>query len=132
MEIRVPTRLTASEGRRFAFPVGAAFAVLAGLTGWRGHMTFSVGFGALAAFLLLAGLVVPARLGPVYRGWMRMAVAISRVTTPIFMGILYFLVIMPVGFVRRVVGKNPLVHSPGNDGYWVARSTPRGDLKRQF
>jgi len=129
---RVPARLTAAEGRKFAFPVGGAFLVLAGLTAWRGHTTVSTVFGVVAGLLVLAGTIAPARLGPVYRAWMRLAELISRVTTPVFMGVLYFLVIMPVGVVRRRFGKNPLVHAPASDSYWIPRTQPKSDLKRQF
>jgi hypothetical protein len=63
---------------------------------------------------------------------MGLAHAISRVTTPIFMGIVYFLVITPVAAVRRAVGGNPLRAHRGASG-WVDRQTaPRGDLTRQF
>ena len=38
----------------------------------------------------LAALVVPTHLGPVQRAWMGLAHAISKVTTPIFMGVVFF------------------------------------------
>jgi hypothetical protein len=89
-------------------------------------------FAAVAGAFALGGLLVPGKLGPVHRGWMGLAHAISRVTTPIFMGIVYFLVITPVAAVRRAVGGNPLRAHRGASG-WVDRQTaPRGDLTRQF
>ena len=40
---------------------------------------------------------------------MGLAHAISKVTTPIFMGVVYFVVITPIGFIRRrAFGSNPL------------------------
>ena len=51
---------------------------------------------------------------------MGLAHAISKVTTPIFMGVVYFLVITPVGFVRCAVGGNPLRAHRGASG-WVDR-----------
>ena len=39
----------------------------------------------------LRGLAVPALLAKVYVGWMTFAVLLSKVTTPIFMGVTYFL-----------------------------------------
>ena len=86
MERRVPARLTAREGRAFAFPVGAAFLVLAGITWWRDHELLTRVFGGVGGLLLLAGLLIPTLLGPLQRGWMGLAHAISKVTTPIFMG----------------------------------------------
>jgi hypothetical protein len=129
---RIPARLTAAEGRKFAFPVGGAFLVLSGITAWRDHAVISIIFAVVAGLLVVAGAVAPARLGPVYHAWMRLAELISRVTTPVFMGVLYFLVIMPVGVVRRRFGKNPLVHAPTSDSYWISRTHQQSDLKRQF
>jgi len=88
---------------------------------------------SLGALLWVAGLVAPAQLGPVYRGWMRLALAISKVTTPIFMGVVYFLVFTPAGAIMRLVGKRPIVHPVSNGSVWYdATVRPRGDLTRQF
>jgi hypothetical protein len=131
---RIPARLTAREGRGFAFTVGAAFLVLAALLRWRDATTMPIVFGSLGVALLAAGAIVPDRLGPVQRAWMGMAHAISRVTTPIFMGLVYFLSIMPIGLIMRAFGRNPLSRKTHGDGYWVQRAPEerRSDLERQF
>ena len=127
-----PARLSAPEGRKFAFTMAAAFGVLAALLWWRERTTASAVLGAVAGAFALGGLLVPGHLGPVHRAWMGFAHAISRVTTPIFMGIVYFLVIAPIAFLRRAFGGNPLRAHQGESG-WVDRSAePRGDLTRQF
>jgi len=82
--------------------------------------------------LLAAGALVPARLGPVFRTWMGLAHAISKVTTPIFMGIVYFIVILPIGLGMRLLGRNPIRHSPIDGSYWVERNQPRGEMTDQF
>ncbi len=134
MERRIPTRLTAKEGRAFAFPVGIAFLVIAGITWWRGHELATQILGGLSGTLIVAGLLIPSNLGPVYRAWMGLALAISKVTTPIFMGIVYFLVLTPIGFLRRLLGGDPMRHSPVEDSYWSSRPQGKrqGDLNRQF
>lgn len=135
MEGGAPARLTPSEGRRFAFPVGGAFLALAGLTLWRGHAVVAIVLATVAALLVLAGVVLPGRLGPIYRGWMGLALVISKVTTPVFMGIVYFLVITPTGVLMRVFGRNPVVREESEGSFWVSRpSGPdrHSDLRRQF
>ena len=130
----VPARLTASEGRRFAFPVGGVLAALAAVSAWRGGQAVPWVLGSLGGGLLVAGVIAPARLGPVHRAWMRMALAISRVTTPIIMGVLYFGVMTPVGVVARLAGHKPLVRNRTATSVWVRRGPDerRGDLERQF
>jgi Saxitoxin biosynthesis operon protein SxtJ len=130
---RSPARLSPREGRSFAFTLTGAFAVLAAVSWWRAHPRACAVFAAVAGFLLLAGLLVPARLGPVRDAWMGLAHAISRVTTPIFMGAVYFLVITPSGVIRRLVGGNPIRRSRGKGSGWVdRRGLPPSDLTRQF
>ena len=127
-----PARLTAPEGRRFAFTLAAAFGALAGLFWWRERRTMATLFLVAAGAFALAGFLVPGKLGPVHRGWMGLAHAISRVTTPIFMGAVYFLVITPVGLARRAIGGNPLRAHQGSTGWVDRQGSPRGDLTRQF
>jgi hypothetical protein len=124
-----PARLTPAEGRKFGLTLAAAFGVLAAMTGWRGREYAPIVLGAL---FLLGGVLVPSHLGPVQRGWMGMAHAISKVTTPVFMGVVYFLVITPVGLLRRLFGSNPIRSAPERASGWVRRTSPRGDLTRQF
>ena len=133
MAAGIPARLTPAEGRRFGLTVGGAFLVLAGLLWWRDRPTGTLLAGVLGVMLGLGGLLVPGSLGPVYRAWMRLALAISKVTTPIFLGIVYFVVLTPIGLLRRALGHRALDHELQNGGYWVVRDEPRhSDLNRQF
>ncbi|GJG87199.1 hypothetical protein tb265_23800 [Gemmatimonadetes bacterium T265] len=125
---------TPGELRRFALTMGGAFAALAGAGVWR-HRPLLAGVCApLGVALVGAGLVLPARLRPVYDGWMSLARAISRVTTPIFLGVVYFAVFTPIGLIMRCVGRRPLVPPRGASSYWVARApgARASDLRRQF
>lgn len=133
MEKRVPTGLTRREGRSFGLVVGGAFLVIAAIGIWRDHQ-YVVWVGTvLGSALVLAGLIIPTHLGPVQRQWMRLAHAISRVTTPIVMSILYFVVITPAGLLLRAFGRNPLRHPGSGGGYWIERTAEdRTDMRRQF
>ena len=128
----IPARLSPAEGRKFGLTVGAAFGVLATITWWRGHQIPMYVLGGLAALLLIGALVAPGQLGPVNRAWMGLAQLISKVTTPIFMGVVFFLVIAPVGILMRLFGRNPIRHAPVNNSYWASRTEGRGDLTHQF
>jgi hypothetical protein len=125
-------RLTPREGRKFALTLAVAFGVLAGVAWWRGSPRATLIFGAVAEAFVLGGLLVPGKLGPVYRAWMGFAHALSRITTPIFMGVVYFLVITPIAVMRRMLGGNPLHAHRGATGWVDRRQAPRGDLARQF
>ncbi len=132
----IPARLSPAENRKFGLTVGTAFAVLGAISRWRGHDTAPYVLWSLGGALIAGGLLLPAQLDVVRRGWMGFAHALSKVTTPIFMGVVYFLVLTPMGVVRRAFGHNTLIHRASlEQGYWVTR-TPRPDadeaMRRQF
>ena len=88
----------------------------------------------LASALIAGGLAAPARLGPVYRGWMALALVISKVTTPLFMGAIFFGVLTPAGLLARLLGHRPLSRPRGTASYWQSRAAGarRGDMDHQF
>jgi hypothetical protein len=133
LALGAPASLSVREGRKFGFTVGFAFLGLGGLAWWRGRGPVAEVFWVAAGLLLLAALLVPARLRPVERAWMGWARLISRVTTPILLGLMYFVVITPTAIVLRALGRNPLASRRERDSLWVARDAARrSDLRRQF
>ncbi len=130
----VPARLSRVAGRKFGLSVGGAFLVLAALLHfWRHREAVAMGFGVVGALLVLAALVAPTALGPVERAWMALARALSKVTTPIFMGVVFFVVVTPIGWMMRAFGRRPLVHRSEGDSFWLdPASGGRSDLDHQF
>jgi hypothetical protein len=130
----ISARLSPKEARRFGLVVGAAFLVLGALAWWRGRPVTSQVFWGLGAALIIFGIVLPRALVPVHRAWMGLALAISKVTTPIFLGAVYFVVITPIGLVRRALGRDALKSRRTGDGFWVPRKSgqAQSDMKHQF
>ncbi|HKO16294.1 MAG TPA: SxtJ family membrane protein [Gemmatimonadaceae bacterium] len=122
--------MTRAEGRRFAWTLAAGFAVLALLAVWRGRERAAMILAAAGVIGLLAGLLVPTRLGPAERAWTALGTALSRVTSPVFFGVLYLLVITPTGFVRRRLGRSPLARAADAPSYWVRRATRSAEEAR--
>jgi hypothetical protein len=134
LETGIPARLTLAEGRKFGLLVGGAFLAVAALMWWRDHETATYVAAALGAGLFVAGVAIPGRLGPVYRAWMKLALLISKVTTPIFMGVLFFLVLTPAGLLARLVGHRALSRTRGAPTHWRSRpeGARQGSMDHQF
>jgi hypothetical protein len=133
LEAGIPARLSPAEGRKFAFTVGGAFLVLAAIGWWRHRALPLELFGGVGGLLVVLGVAVPGRLGPLHAAWMGMARAISKVTTPIFMGGVFFLVLTPIGLLMRLAGRRPMVHPLKDGGYWMTPpSGGRADMEHQF
>jgi hypothetical protein len=133
MEARVPARLTAAEGRKFGVTVGLAFVALGSIAAWRGKPRTSMVMIALGSLLVAAGLIAPTSLGPVERGWMKIAHLISKVTTPIFMGVVYFVVLTPTGFIRRLSGGGAMAKREKQTSRWETHAVADPQrMERQF
>ena len=64
---------------------------------------------------------------------MTLARAISFVTTPIVMAVMYFGIITPVGLLRRLAADNPIVQRATSNGYWKTHAKGRSsNMERQF
>jgi saxitoxin biosynthesis operon SxtJ-like protein len=135
LENRISAGLSAAQqGRKFGLTLGAAFAAFTLLLWWRGkHVALDV-TATLAVLLLTAAIVLPARLVVVERAWMRVAELMSAVTTPIFLGIVYYLVFTPIGVAMRLFGRQPMRHADVNGSLWITRDpqVARSDLRRLF
>ncbi len=135
MASTIPARLTPGEGRRFALTVGGALLGLGALAWWRGRVPAAGLLSAAGGMLLVAGLVVPARLTPVYRAWMAFAERLAKITTPVFLGFLYFVAFTPLGLMMRLAGRRPLPRPAAGSSGWVPRdlsTRQRRDMEHQF
>ena len=68
----------------------------------------------------LLGLVCPAKIRGIYRAWMFVVLPIGWLVSHLAMAVIYFLVITPIGVVRRLAGADSLsIHdSKTLDSYW--------------
>jgi hypothetical protein len=57
---------------------------------------------------LFVGLLIPRALKPIYYLWMYFGLMMSKITTPLIMGIAFFIVIFPIGVLLRIFKTDPL------------------------
>ena len=95
--------------RDFGLIVGGVFAVLGAWWLYRGKLgilaPYFVGGGLL---LVTLGLAWPRALVWPNRLWMKLAEAMSFVMTHIILAVVFFLVVLPIGFIKRLFGWDPL------------------------
>jgi hypothetical protein len=97
------------EDRRFGFVVGSAFGLLgAVLFFWRHRVAAGSAFAGLGALLVVLALVAPVLLAAPHRLWMAFARGMGRVNTAVFLSIIFFLVLTPLGFLMRILGRDEL------------------------
>lgn len=123
--------LSKSELRKFGLTVGTAFAVFGAISWWRGHELPPRILWTLAGLLIVPGLIAPAILGPVQRGWMAFATVLGHINTRIILTVLYYLVMTPVGVIMRLF-RDPLDRSlkDTRDSQWIRREREPVDVAR--
>jgi hypothetical protein len=124
--------ITDAQARKSALLVAAVLLLIAVWNFYRGRTTVVVVFAAVGAALLGAGLFIPPAARAFHRSWMRLAVALGHVNSRVLLTLMYYLVMMPYGFVTRLAGRDPLRRrGPAAESYWVERKTTR-QAREQF
>lgn len=125
-----------SSNRSFGFVFTVFFVIVGLLPLLNGGGIRLWALGVSAVFLLLA-LVAPKILAPANRAWTKFGLLLHKIVSPIALGILFFGVVTPTGFVMRLLGKDLLRQRFDRSAttYWIARTPPGPDaesLKNQF
>jgi hypothetical protein len=106
----------------FGLIMGGVCAVLAVYIWWNKVETVWVyGLAAVSVFFFLSALVIPTTLRPLNVAWTNFGELLHRIVSPIVMGVIFFMVITPVGLGLRLLGKDilRLRTSPNTTSYWL-------------
>lgn len=120
--------IEASSDRSFGLVFAALFAIVAlwPLLHGAGIRIWAL---ALAAVFLALALAWPRALSRLNRGWMRFGLLLNRIVSPLAIGVVYYLALVPTALLMRALGKRPL--RLGFDraaaSYWIRRTPPGPD-----
>lgn len=120
--------IKSSSDRSFGLVFAALFAII-GLSPLRHHMPIYSWALALAVVFLAFAALVPSALHPFNLAWTWVAIMLQRVTTPVVMSILFYLLITPMALLMRLFGKSPIRRCFDRQAatYWIKRN-PAGPL----
>ena len=83
-------------------------------------------------FIILA-MLKPYLLTPFNRIWARFGVVLGGFISPIVMGIIFFVIVTPTGFLMRIFSKDFLNLKKNNDkSYWINSNDKKSKMKDQF
>ena len=87
----------------------------------------------ISLLFLILGLINSKLLTPLNKLWFKFGIFLGRIISPIIMGIIFFLVVTPIGFLMRVLRKDVLNLKYNKDkSYWIKKSGPKSKMKNQF
>ena len=98
-----------SADRKFGVVVGGFLFVLGSLLfAWRHRTTAGAVLAIAGAILLLLSAVAPSLLAAPHRGWLKFSHVLGTVNGFLFLSIVFFLVLTPLGLLLRLFGRNEL------------------------
>ena len=122
--------------REFGLVTGAIVAGLFGLFfPWLLERAWPLWPWVILGALWLLALLAPSWLKPIYRGWMRFGLLASRVTTPLILSIVFFLIVSPMAVVKRLFGRDAMARrfDQAAESYRVpSKRPPVNNLEKPF
>ena len=87
----------------------------------------------ISLIFLILGLINSRILTPLNKLWFKFGILLGKIVSPIIMGIIFFLVVTPIGFIMRILGKDVLnLKFNANKSYWIEKTGPKSKMKNQF
>ena len=87
----------------------------------------------ISLIFLILGLINSKLLTPLNKVWFKFGIFLGKIISPLIMGIIFFLVVTPIGFLMRILGKDVLnLKYNDNKSYWIEKSGPKSKMKNQF
>lgn len=127
-------KILGSSNRNFGLTFAVVFAILT-IFKWR--KTHDISFPLLVAsglFFILA-LLLPNSLALLNRAWTKFGLLLHKVMNPLVMGVIFFVVVTPMGILMRIFGGDPMrsKFEPNLDTYWIKKNKELDTtMKEQF
>lgn len=113
-----------SSDRSFGLVFAGFFALLAAYHAWQ-HRGLWPLWIAIAAVFLVVALWRPQVLAPLNRVWTKLGLFLGMIVSPVVLGLMFFLVMTPIGMLMRLFGKDPLrLRGDPGESYWIVRDPP--------
>ena len=88
---------------------------------------------AISIIFLILGLLNSKILSPLNKLWFKFGIFLGKIISPIIMGIIFFFVVTPIGYLMRLFKKDVLsLKFNDNKSYWVEKNGPKSKMKNQF
>ena len=88
----------------------------------------------LSIIFFSLGILNSKLLTPLNKLWFKFGILLGSIVSPIVMGIVYFVVVTPIGVLMRLLGKDLLktTKTKSISTYWMKRDKKQTSMKKQF
>ena len=87
----------------------------------------------IAIIFLTLALVKPQILNPLTKLWIKFGELIGKFISPIVIGLIYFVILTPIGLLMRIFNKDLLnLKFSKESSYWIKRETKLNSMDKQY
>ena len=88
----------------------------------------------LSLIFLILGLINSNLLTPLNKAWIKFGILLGNLISPLVLGIIFFLVVLPTGILMRLFKKNflGLKFDKNLKSYWINKEKQLSSMKNQF
>ena len=87
----------------------------------------------ISVIFLFLGLLNSKILNPLNKVWFKFGIFLGKIISPLVMGIIFFLVVTPIGILMRILNKDLLnLKFNKKSSYWIEKNEPKSKMKNQF
>ena len=87
----------------------------------------------ISIIFIVLGLLNSKILTPLNNLWFKFGIFLGKIISPLIMGVIFFLVVTPIGLIMKLLGKDVLnLRYNKNRSYWIEKNGPKSKMKNQF
>ena len=86
----------------------------------------------LSSVFLIITIVRPNLLTFINRLWIQLGILLGKIISPIVMGLVFFIVLTPIGILVKILKKDVMGLKRGGSTYWINREDKLQSMKKQF
>ena len=87
----------------------------------------------IATLFLFLGAINSKILNPLNFLWLKFGIYLGKIISPLIMGIIFFLVVTPIGLLMKMFKKDLLnLKYNSKKTYWIKKTGPKSKMKNQF
>ncbi|MBD1159866.1 hypothetical protein IDG86_05595 [Pelagibacterales bacterium SAG-MED13] len=87
----------------------------------------------ISVIFLVLGLLNSKTLYPLNKIWFKFGIFLGKIISPFVMGMIFFLVVTPIGLFMRLLNKDLLsLKFNKKKTYWIEKNEPKSKMKNQF
>jgi energy-coupling factor transporter transmembrane protein EcfT len=86
----------------------------------------------LSLIFLIITIIRPNLFTFLNKLWIKFGILLGKIISPLVMGLVFFIVVTPVGMLVRILKKDTMGLKRGSSSYWVNKEDKVQSMKKQF